>query len=50
MSLVAEVAGRPVISGGVYGPEASGLCTLVIVAGTSGMLMLKKPAAGNSHA
>lgn len=50
MPLVADAVGLPWISGGAYGPEASVFGTLVILAGTAGLLLVKKPPAGSSHA
>ena len=50
MPLVAGPLGHPLITGGAYGPEASVLATLVILAGTAGLLMLNKPTAGSRNA
>lgn len=48
--LVAEPQGHPLITGGAYGPEASLVATLVILAGTAWLLKRKQPAAEGSHA
>lgn len=54
MPLVAGPLGHPLMTGGSYGPEASLLGTLVILAGTAAVALAVRPAAGapedSSHA
>lgn len=50
MPLVADPLGHALITGGDYGPEGSVLATVVILAGTAGLLKAVPPAAGRSNA